>query len=176
MENIEDMEKALSDERKASAGKDQKITALMKELEELKASHSNDYFSAAALSKLSGDLSERAGRLDAMERDLDQTREAYNYAIEKGVPISLAIGNRGRFAAFKIEMDTMAGTITKAVEIQTADILKSPDSVERGRLMKQYKDFVQGDPLRYLQLSKLRPSEMSRIPDSILKKIEGGEI
>jgi hypothetical protein len=141
-------------ERKASAGKDQKITALLRETEELRKQLTEAQ--AAAEGRAGQDagevkrMMEIAADLKAREKEMADKQEALRVAVAKGVSVNLMLRGAGDLDNF----------ITELADFQ-----------RQTWAGKGYKPKGAVEPTDKLKLERLAKSEVARIPSRIFEKL-----
>ena len=144
--------------KKESAGKDRKLSQLLKENEQLKAR-----LEETGQATTTGETSDRIERLMKLEAKLeaeekllvDQTK-AFNEAVKTGVPVSLAISNASRWKEFEAELAELADSIRDGL------LTKGNQKTCEARKTKG---------LDYAQIAQMKQSEIGRIPASVRDKL-----
>lgn len=166
-----DLEKELADERKASAGKDSKISKLLKENSDLSESHNRALADISKSAQAAVQLAELSGKLKAREAELERREAALNYGIEHHLPVSLTVANADRLADLEKEIGEIVKA-TMAVSDMRNREMAGKSKYEQERIAGRYD---KADPLKLYEFGKLNPREAARVPDSILAKMRGGK-
>ncbi len=161
--------------RRESAGKDRKITELSRRIAELEAGKAEAGKVTADWAERLSRLAEKAGELRALEGTLREREAALNFAIEKGIPVNLALGNASRLETFQAEVDELADQIARG-------LVAKAGGPKDGRIAGLTAEKGSGLSLAHFGRGKSSVQlirELSRLPDATLDRLErqqaGGE-
>jgi len=158
-----DLEKQIENMKKDLAGKDRAINRLQQQL--------ND----ADGSKQVIDLREQIGELRAIRDELLAKENALNMAIEKQIPITLALGNATRLDELQAEIEPLYDSIRDGVLANMKiNLSKSEAAPGAGGTSKGRPEYpVSGLTLDHI--GRMSGTELNRIPSRILEKLQGGK-
>jgi hypothetical protein len=159
-----DLERLYEEEKKASAGKDTKITQLIRQIEDMKTKEAERETAVGGTAEQVLAIAEKVGELRALEEGLKQREAALNFAVEKKISIPMALGNASRLDAFKQEVEGLY-----------EDIRGGLDAIDRksGGKRETRDYFLKGktaiDLAEYGRMSK---KDRAGLPRSILDRLQ----
>lgn len=173
--------RTLESERKDSSGKDRKISELLTEAKALKeqlaeAQGKATNNSAEQIARLEA-MAAKAAELETMERGLSEKAQALTFALERKVPVEIAMANASRLEAFKGEVSQLADSIKAAVleaDRQAAAAGGSkPDRLRRDNPREIKERLLKGKSgLDLAAIGGLSQSEIARVPETVWKRLQ----
>ncbi len=159
MENETDWKKKFEElevlAKKESSGRDGKISSQRQEIQKLEqAATDGKGVDTEAVEK----VQQIVGRLKERELTLADQERALNFAIEKGVPITLAVRNAGNLEELKAEVTELGDSIYDGIwGVEDVVVLS--------------KKHAEGVGLDWAMVSKMSPEEQRLIPSELRKKL-----
>jgi len=159
-----DLAKQIENMKKDLAGKDRAINKLRQQL--------ND----SDGSKQIIDLREQIGELRAIRDELKAKQEAFNWALEKNIPVNLALGNATRLDELQAEIEPLYDSIRDGVLTNMrGNRERSAHTPQTGGVRPESAPGtypVSGLTLDHI--GRMSGTELNRIPSRILEKLQGG--
>ena len=159
-----DLAKELENLKKDLRGKDRKINQLQQQLNDTDGS------------KQVVDLREQIGELRAIRADLLAKQEAFNWALEKNIPVNLALGNSHRLEELQSEIEPLYDSIRDGVLTDMkGNRERSAHTPQTGGVRPESAPGtypVSGLTLDHI--GRMSGTELNRIPSRILEKLQGG--